>query len=285
MSRAAGRCARFILLVVALAGPGFTATSLAAQKVTSSRWTMEDARGGFCVWYLVEPAAAVMLADRGTVFAAAGTGTNLPKALAQTIHDEPRFNSWIPAAICVGLYSSVTIDEEKPVHASPEQPIAIVTHFLAAQSPKGAGGSGYLLVGLFSNSRVVRNEANDRGLPVEGLTIFSGKDRGTPEDRVEFRIGSTQILWVGHPTGAPSVETTRPMSFGYAGARSTSWQGTLETTPGESHGMIGSLRVQGKSPLAKALISSPIRPTPAIELGGTARFTFQIVPPRGAGGN
>ena len=75
------------------------------------------------------------------------------------------------------------------------------------------------------------------------------------------------------------------MSFGYAGARSTSWQGSLETTPAETHLMIGSLRIEGKSLLSKALKSSPIRAVGPIETGGTARFLFQLVPSRSSGGN
>jgi hypothetical protein len=286
MSLATGRLRtplrRFL---VALVGLVPALTSVSAQKVTSSRWSMQDARGGFCIWYLIDPVAAPSLVEKGTMLAAAGTGSTLPTALAQTIRDEPRFTSWIPAAICIGFYGSVTIDDEKPVLASSDQPIAIVTHLIAAQSPRGAGGASYLLVKLASDNRVVRNQAGDRGVSVEGITLLSGKDRGTPEDRVDLRLESTNISWVGHPSGDPSVGTTRSMSFGYAGARSINWQGSLQTTPAETHLMVGALRIEGKSPLAKALKASPIRPTGPIERGGTAQLVFQQVSPRGSGGN
>ncbi len=275
-------------LIVALVGVLLGAAPfrpLAAQRVSESRWTLDDARGSFCIWYLIDPAIAPRLVDRGTVLAPAGTGSNLPSSLAQTIRDEPRFTAWIPAAICVGLYGQVTIDDEKPIAAGADQPIAIVSHLIAATAPHGATGAEFLLIKLASDNRTVRKEAGDRGISMDGIDFVAGKDRGTPEDRIEFKLDGASILWIGHPAGNPSVGTTHSMSFGYAGARGTNWIGRLEGAQGESHAMIGALRVVGKGILGKALKSSPIRPTSPLETTGTAHLTFQIVSSRGSGGN
>ena len=282
MRQAAGRLGSRFTVLLGLLGlsPGFA--TLSAQKVTELPWSMQDARGGFCIWYLVDPALAPLLADKGTAFAPAGTGSTLPSALAQTIRDEPRFTSWIPAAICVLFYRRITIGDNQPILATSGQPLTLVAHLVAAQSPRGAG---FLLLKLGSDSRVVRHQGGDPGLQIALMTVVAGKDRGTPEDRVEFRLENTQITWVGHPSGEPSVGTTRSMSFGYAGGRSTNWQGSLETTPAETHVMIGSLRIEGKSLLSKALKTSPIRAVGPIETGGTGRFLFRLVPGRPSGGN
>lgn len=285
MRQAAGRLGSRCTVLLGLLGLSPCFATLSAQKVTELPWAMQDARGGFCIWYLVDPALAPLLAEKGTTFAPAGTGSTLPNALAQTIRDEPRFTSWIPAAICVLFYGRISIGDNKPILAASGQPLTLVAHLIAAQAPRGAGGAGFLLLKLGSDSRVVRNQGGDPGLPIAGMTVVAGKDRGTPEDRVDFRLEDTQITWVGHPSGDPSVGTTRSMSFGYAGARSTNWQGSLETTPAETHAMIGSLRIEGKSPLSKALKSSPIRAVGPIETGGTGRFLFRLVPPRSSGGN
>jgi len=283
MSRAAGRLgARFtVLFVVLSACPAVS--PLAAQQVAESSWSMQDARGGFCIWYLVDPAIAPGLAEKGTVFAPAGTGSTLPNALAQTIRDEPRFTTWIPAAICVWFYGSITIGDNKPILATSERPLTLMAHLVAAQSPRGAGGAGFLLLKVSSDNRMVRSQGSDPGLSIDGLKLVAGKDRGTPEDRVEFRLESTQITWIGHPSGEPSVGMTRSMSFGYGGAHSTSWQGSFEATPAATHAMIGSLRVEGKSILSRALKSSPIRAVGPIETGGTARLRFEVVPSRSSG--
>jgi hypothetical protein len=285
MNQAAGRLGARFTVLLGLLGLVPVAAPLDAQKITESTWSMQDARGGFCIWYLVDPALAARLAEKGTVFAPAGTGSSLPTALAQTIRDEPRFTSWIPAAICVWFYRSIAIDANKPIVAAADQPLAVVAHLMAAQAPRGAGGAGFLLVKLGSDNRVVRNQGGDPGLPLDGLTVTAGKDRGTPEDRVEFRLEDTQITWIGHPSGEASVGTTRSMSFGYAGSRSTSWKGSLETTPAVTNLMIGSLRIEGKSLLSKALKSSPIRAVGPIENGGTGRISFQSVPARSSAGN
>jgi hypothetical protein len=285
MSQATGRRGARWTALFGLLGLFPGATPVSAQKVSELPWSMQDARGGFCIWYLVDPEMAPLLAEKGTTFAPAGTGSTLPNALAQTIRDEPRFTSWIPAAICVLFYGRITIGDNQPILASAEQPLTLVAHLVAAQAPRGAGGAGFLLLKLGSDNRVVRHQGGDPGLPIAGMTVVAGKDRGTPEDRVEFRLEDTQITWVGHPSGEPSVGTTRSMSFGYAGARSTNWQGSLETTPAETHVMIGSLRIEGKSLLSKALKSSPIRAVGPIETGGTGRFSFRLVPSRSSGGN
>lgn len=285
MSQVAGRLGTLYTVLLGLLGVTLGGRPLIAQQVTESTWSMQDARGGFCIWYLVDPAMAPGLAEKGTVFATAGTGSTLPRSLAQTIGDEPRFTSWIPAAICVWSYGTITIGDNRPIVATPDQPLTLVAHFLAAQSPRGAGGAGFLLLRLGSDNRVVRNQGNDPGLSIDGVTVVAGKDRGTPEDRVEFRLEDTQITWIGHPSGEPSVGTTRSMSFGYAGSRKTSWQGSFETTPAATHVMIGSLRIDGKGLLAKALKSSPIRAVGPVETGGSARLHLQIIPPRSAGGN
>jgi hypothetical protein len=246
---------------------------------------LADAKGGFCIWYLIDPAIAPGLAEKGTVFAPAGTGKTLPAALAQTIRDEPRFTTWIPAAICIGFYGSITIGDEKPILAAADQPLTLVTSLVATKSPLGKADAGFLLLKVASDSRAIRSQGGGHDLSIDGVSVSSGKDRGSPEDRVELRLESTQITWIGHPSGDPSVGTTRSMSFGYRGSRSTSWQGSLETSPAETHLMIGTLRIEGKNLLAKALKSSPIRAVGPIETGGTGRLRFELVTSRPSGGN
>src|SRR5664279_5301123 len=113
MIRATGRLGARMVVALGLLGAAGGLIPLDAQKITESRWSLAGAKGGFCIWYLIDPAIAPELADKGTVFAPAGTGSTLPNALAQTIQDEPRFTTWIPAAICIGFYASITIGDEK----------------------------------------------------------------------------------------------------------------------------------------------------------------------------
>ena len=77
MSRATGRPNGRCVVQFGLLGTLIGVAPLSAQKITESRWSMAEARGGFCVWYLLDPAMAPGLAEKGTLFTPAGTGSSI----------------------------------------------------------------------------------------------------------------------------------------------------------------------------------------------------------------
>lgn len=247
---------------------------LAAQDDGGSRWTLTDARGGFCVWYLAEPELARELVPKETVLRPAGDGAGLPTSVARVIQDEPRFAAWIPAAICVNLYRQVAADGKALVTAKDEEPILVMTHSLAATSPRGVSGADHYLVELGTDRGSLARAAELLGARSFDRSVTIRKDPEGGDDEIELKVGKTKIFWQGHQTGASRVGTTRSMSFGYAGLRTTTWHVGFEGAPTETFLMVGALRVEGKDDLGKALRASPIRAVGPLEHGGQATLTF-----------
>jgi hypothetical protein len=105
------------------------------------------------------------------------------------------------------------------------------------------------------------------------------KGRGENDPTVSITVDNVVISWSGHPTGDPSVGTTRSLSFGYVGNHDSRWKAELLSAPDSSQGLVGALEVAGRNSLAKALKSSPIRAIGRAEYGGSVTLTFQRVTP------
>jgi hypothetical protein len=255
-------------------------SAVSAQvEASSSRWQLDGSRGSFCVWYLADPALAVEYAPKGTQLSAAGSGEGLPPAVARVIRDEPRFASWIPAAICVGLYGKVTIDGEVAAEARSDRPILIQTHAIAAQSPRGVADAGYYLLELATDNGIVERTAENAGIRAERRELTRVPSRDGGDEALHWQVGKAKFTWSGHPTGEPRVDSTRSMSFGLAGMRTTTWSLEATSAPDTLRLVVGQLLVEGKDDLAKALKASPIRAVGPLEVGGRVDWLFQ----RGAG--
>lgn len=262
-----------LLLFAATLLPG---PARAQERADSGRWELSDPRGGFCIWYLADPALVGKLTSEGAGLVTAGRREGLPTAVTRIVQDEPRFAEWIPATLCIGFYGSVSVGGEVVARASAERSVMLATSAFAAASPEGAAADWYL-ADLFATDGGVRRAAEDAGFSADGFD-YRLRPTDSPEDQLlEFRISGVTISWVGHAYGEKSVGTTHSMSFGYAGRRDTRWKLVVSTQPESLQPVIGGLRVEGKGRLAKALQSSPIRIVTPRSYGGTASFTFQKV--------
>ena len=212
--------------------------------------------------------------------APAGEGAGLPASVARVIQDEPRFGSWVPGAICVNLYGQVAADGKALVTAKPDEPILVMTHSLAATSPRGVSGADHYLVELGTDRGSLARAAELLGARSFDRSLTIRKDPEGGDDEIELKVGKTRIFWQGHQTGESRVGTTRSMSFGYAGLRTTNWHLSFESTPTETFLLVGALRVEGKDDLGKALRSSPIRAVGPLERGGQATLTFMPPGPK-----
>lgn len=258
-----------ILLAVGLAAP------LAAQDDGESKWTLSDARGGFCIWYLADPAQVGELVPKGVTVRAAGTGTaGLPPSLARVIQDEPQFASWVPGTICIGFYGEASVDGKRTVTAKDGETILVMTHSIAATAPRGVTGADHFLVELGTDRASLARAAEMAGIRTFDREVEVNKVPDSDDDEIIIKLGKTRIHWQGHPAGESRVEWTRSMSFGYAGQRLSTWMVTFEAAPQQVRSMVGALRVEGKDDLGKVLKASPIRAVGPIERGGSASITF-----------
>ncbi|MES2304011.1 MAG: hypothetical protein V4558_00795 [Gemmatimonadota bacterium] len=254
------------VMIVSLAG------ALAAQE-KEMRLSFTEARGGYCISYLIDPAVAAELAPAGAALSPAGKATSLSPFLARVIQDEPQFAAWIPAAICIARYGAAAVDGRDVAKAKTGKAITLITSWVAVSEPLGVSGATALLLGVSTDEgRLLRP------LQAFGLDIDEKSPVITPGEaddiQLDLKLEKTKIAWVGHPTGDPRVGSTQSMSFGYAGARKSVWLVTTTMAPAETRLMVGALRVEGKDILAKALKSSPIRAVGPQDAGGTAEFVF-----------
>lgn len=237
------------------------------------RLTLTDARGGFCISYLVDPAIAAKLAPEGAVLAPAGMGAGLSQFLTRVIQDEPQFSKWIPAAICIGRYGAASIDGKEVFRAKNDKAFTMVTSWIGVAEPLGVPGARALLMGIsFDDSRVF-HPLQEFGIGGEERKVALAPGEGG-DTEVELKLEKAKINWVGHATGDARVETTRSMSFGYGGQRKSTWEITASFSPAETRLMVGALRVEGKDLLSRALKSSPIRAVGPQDSGGTADILF-----------
>jgi hypothetical protein len=89
------------------------------------------------------------------------------------------------------------------------------------------------------------------------------------DDRFQVKIRKTLITWDGHPA-KDSTQTNGSVEIVWASSETSSPKGNghLTLTPQWSSPMVGSLKVEGKDDLAKALRASPVRFVGPVYRGG-----------------
>jgi hypothetical protein len=250
---------------------------LAAQD-GGSVWVLDEARGGFCVWYLTDPELAPKFLPKDGVARTAANVDGLPPMLQRVVQDEPRFQTWVPAVLCIGRYASVQVDGRQMDRAKDaDRPVLVTWQAIAAEAPYGVADAGWVLTHLGGDAPMLERAAGNSVVAFRGRELRNNRVQGEAagEDVWEFRVDGVKLFWTGRQIGEMRVGTTRTMSFGYAGARTTLWGVEIETAPGQERTAIGSLRVEGKNDLANALKGSPVRAIGAAELGGRTTVTFR----------
>ena len=246
-----------------------------------SVWVLDEARGGFCVWYLTDPELAPKFLPKGGVARTAAQVEGLPPMLQRVVQDEPRFQAWVPAVLCIGRYASVQVDGRQMDRAKDaDRPVLVTWQAIATESPLGVDAAGWLLTHLGGDAPMLERAAGNstvafRGRELRNNRVQDGEAEGEPADAWEFRVDGVKLFWNGRQIGDMRVGETRMMSFGYAGARTTLWGVEIDMAPGHERTAIGSLRVEGKNDLANALKGSPVRAIGPAQLGGRTTVTFR----------
>ena len=166
-----GRAPFLVAVALAELGMWLIPGRLRAQLVNETRWTLEGGRGGFCIWYLADPTLAQALVSEKTALAPAGTGSGLPPSLVRVIHDEPQFEKWIPATICVGAFATATVDGKVVARGRPDRPVVVATSSMAAQAPLGVVAAGHLLLSLATDQHGLELRATDAGFDLDRVQV------------------------------------------------------------------------------------------------------------------
>jgi hypothetical protein len=259
-----------LVLVLTAVASGLPRQAARAQDSADGRdvgdvWRLSDLRTGFCIQWLLHPDSLRRELPRGVRLLPAEGSADLHPALRGVVARQPEYRSWSPSALCFYRLAGVTAGSRsigRPGDAAKAPVLGIWT--VAAET--GQAGPRNLVLELRSNNGDLRDAGHEAGLELEGLTISVGqvpRDDGPPrpdETRYQIRFGKTLLVWDGRAAD-DTTRSSAPVAWGWqATGRKGGWlTGALTLTPASSRMMVGSLRVEGKDPMARALQASPIR--------------------------
>jgi hypothetical protein len=232
---------------------------------TGTRWRLSDVRKIFCVQWLLNPDSLRTKLPRGVRLLPADTNAGLHPALRRVVANQPEYRSWTPSALCFYRMGEV-VAESKTIQGGSDSARAPVLGIWTVAAETGATGPRNLALQLRANDGDLREAGEQAGLEFERLTISVGpvpRDDGPPrpgETRYQIRFGKTLLVWDGR-LREDTTGTGAPVAWTWQAVRvKGGWlTGALTLAPEVSNMMIGSLRVEGKDPLARALQASPIR--------------------------
>lgn len=240
-------------------------------------WRLEGLRNGFCVRFLLDPAQLRRRLPRDARLLRADAVPDLHPALRQVVAHQPDFAAWSPSALCLYYLRRVDAGSVQSGDEDPEK--APVLGVWTATAAGVRDGPRELALEFLSNDGDLRQAGREANLDFGRLRSTIGevpREDGPPrpdQTRYEIRLGKTVLTWDGR-TGDDTTRAPGTVSavWGAEGRRGGWVNGTIRLTPEASMPMIGSLRVQGKDPIALALQASPIRFVGPLFQGGTGEL-------------
>ena len=272
-----------VILGLAAAALAGGAAPLRAQDAQSEpiTWELSGLRSAFCLQLLLDPASE-LLSDLPTGYHAvpASADTNLHVSLRSVIESQTELAAWSPSRLCFTTADTVRTKEFSLTDRSGRRPQLFVIWTVLAAGPSGSPQE--VAIDLFANSDRLIRSARLAGQQVREARLAIGKvpaedENGVPstDDRFEVKLRGATVTWDGHLVG-DSAAVAEPVLHRWAivGARGNVMTGSLTLTPGRSQAMAGSLKVDGKNEVAKALRASPTRFAGPSYRGGDGKVSF-----------
>jgi hypothetical protein len=230
-----------------------------------AHWRLSEVRKTFCVQWLLNPDSLRGVLPGGARLLSSDQSPDLHPVLRQVVASQPEYRSWTPSALCFYRMGSVSTESET-IGGGSDSSKAPVLGIWTVAAETGTSGPRILALELRANDGDLREAGRHAGLEFDRLTVAVGpvpRDDGPPrpdETRYQIRFGKTLLVWDGRPAEVATRSAT-PVVWRWQAVRSRGgWlTGDVTLTPAGSSMMIGSLRVEGKDPLARALQASPIR--------------------------
>jgi hypothetical protein len=251
----------------------FVAQTAPAPKETQI-WALQGLRIGYCIRFLIEPRAAAKELKDGFVPIRADQDQTLHPALRNVIAAQPEFASWPASKLCLYYVDAVRLRDRR-IAEKDTRKYQMIGVWSVATAEQGSGRRRDVVLDMVaSRERLIRAaEAARVRLHSAQSTVADAAD--TTSDLHSVKIGKTLLVWSGHPAG-DSVRVEQPLqeSWSVTGVRPTTWDASLALTPTWSRALVGSLRVEGKGDLARALKASPIRFVGPAYSGGGGELRF-----------
>jgi hypothetical protein len=241
-------------------------------------WRLEGLTTGFCVQFLIDPASeAVRDLPPGFSVVGAQQTPDLHISLRSVVESQPEYGSWAPSSLCLYAVDTVRTAEFTLADKSGRHPYLLGAWSVSAVAQTGQPTN--VLLDLFTASDRLVRAARRSGVGMRQARFTLGKvpaedEEGRPstDDRFQVKVGKTTVTWDGRPAGEET---------GAQAELATTWTlrdagiGGLTLTPTALWPMAGSLKVEGKDALAKALRASPTRFAGPEYRGGAGILTLK----------
>ena len=254
------------------------AAALPAQSTQETkgvqRWSLEGLRAGYCVRFLVEPKQAARLLRDGFELVPAGRDSTLHSALRHLVRDQPEFASWIPSNVCFYFADAFQVGSRRVVEKDPRKYQMLSVWGLATREKEG-GARRDLALNLYARRSGLIRAAEANGIRMREAHSVVAEAADTTFDSYSVKLERTLLIWRGRPTG-DSTRVAAPLQefWQVPGQRGMVWSGRVVMKPAWSRALVGSLTVEGKGDLAKALKGSPIRFVGPLFSGGAGDLAF-----------
>lgn len=274
----ATRRALLLSLLVAAALP---VAPLAAQTATEPKvvWDLGTGRGGWCVYFLMSPKEASGRLLKGLRVIPASDWRDLVAPLRRVITDQPEYASWIPSEACLWFADGITANRRPYETGDGGRALSLFWWGIAATGEASGGKPVLSQVTLATNSSGLKRQMELEFIQMDRIEIRRDSVHETGDEEMSYKLDRTIISFAGHPRPDSSL-VAAPVAHDalVKGDNNRIWLEQFRATPTELAGLSGSLRIQGKGALAKALTESPIRMIGSVSLGGTGQVRFSQVP-------
>lgn len=256
----------------------WSGSSLSAQTATELKesriWGLQGLRAGYCVRFLAEPHAAARELRKGFSLLPAKHDRSLHPAIRQIVNTQPEFTSWIPSSLCFYFMDAVQVGKRRVVERDQQRYQMIGIWTLAAVEQEG-GARRDLALDMYASRESLLRAAGAAQIRIQRAHSVVSERPDTVSDIYSVKVGQTLLVWNGRPAGdSTRVDTSIEESWSVVGLRSRTTGARLVLKPAWSWPLVGSLRVEGKSDLAKALKASPIRFVGPLYRGGGGELRF-----------
>jgi hypothetical protein len=244
----------------------------AAEQKQSQVWGIQGLKSSYCVRFMVEPKAAAKELKPGFRLIPANQDHSLHPALQQLIKGQQEFASWSASDLCFYFSDAVQVGTRRIIEKNSRKQQMIAVWTIATQEEK-SGGRRDLLLGFFSGRGSLTRAAEAAGVRLHEAEASVVDSAGTSNDVYSVKLQRTSLIWRGRSTG-DSTRVEQPIQHSWLapGVRGSPWLAQFELRPSWSTALVGSLSVEGKGDLGKALKASPIRFVGPFYHGGTGEL-------------
>jgi hypothetical protein len=235
--------------------------------------SLQGLRTGYCVRFLMEPRSAARELKSGFRLIPANQDRNLHTALQRLVQQQAEFGSWSPSKVCFYFSDAVQIGTRRITERRAHQMLAVWT--LATQEERG-GGRRDLALGMFSARSIARRAVESGGVRIHEANASVVDSAEGATDLYQVKLERTSLIWRGRPT-RDSTRVQAPIEESWAAPQARGpalWSVSFSYRPVWTRLLVGSLTVEGKGDLAKALKASPIRFVGPLYSAGSGELKF-----------